>query len=59
MGAESELDEELGGNDLRDQLRGFRDQARRDAARSELDQLKLEMASRVLPARNAGILGSH
>lgn len=59
MGAERELDEELGGNDMRGQLRGFRDQARRDAARSELDQLKSEMASRILPVRKEAILVSH
>lgn len=59
MDAESELDYEIGGSDVRDQLRGFRDQARRDAARSELDQLKSEMASRILPVRKEAILVSH
>lgn len=59
MGAESELDRELGSNDLRGKLRSFRDQARRDAARSELDQLKSEMAQRILPARNEAALVSH
>jgi phage shock protein A len=59
MGAESELDREIGGDDLRGKLRGFRDQARRDAARSELDQLKNEMAQRILPARNEAALASH
>ncbi len=59
MGAERELDEEIGGNELRGQLRGFRDQARRDAARSELDQLKSEMASRILPTPREAVLVSH
>jgi phage shock protein A len=59
MGAETELDQEIGGSDLRGQLRGFRDQARRDAARSELDQLKSEMASRILPSPREAVLVSH
>ncbi|MBW2390661.1 MAG: PspA/IM30 family protein [Deltaproteobacteria bacterium] len=58
MSAEGELDREIGGSDLRGQLRGFRDQARRDAARSELDQLKREMASRILPAPRETALAS-
>lgn len=59
MSAESELDRELGGADVRGQLRGFRDQARRDAARSELAELKREMASRILPAPQEPVLASH
>jgi phage shock protein A len=59
MSAEGELDREIGGSDMRGQLRGFRDQARRDAARSELDQLKAEMASRILPAPQEAALASH
>ncbi len=58
MSAEGELDREIGGSDLRGQLRGFRDQARRDAARSELAQLKREMASRILPAPQQAALAS-
>jgi phage shock protein A len=58
MSAEGELDREIGGSDLRGQLRGFRDQARREAARSELDQLKREMASRILPAPREAALAS-
>ncbi len=49
MNAEGELDRELGGDNLRATIRGFRDQARRDAARSELGELKREMAARILP----------
>jgi phage shock protein A len=59
MSAEGELDRELGGEDMRGQLRGFRDQARRDAARSELAQLKQDMASRILPAPNEAALAAH
>lgn len=58
MSAEGELDREICGSDLRGQLRGFRDQARREAARSELDQLKREMASRILPAPREAALAS-
>lgn len=50
MNAEGELDRELGGGEIRGQLRGFRDQARRDAARSELEELKRGRASQILPA---------
>ncbi len=49
MNAESELDREIGGSEMRATIRGFRDQARREAARSELEQLKHEMAGRILP----------
>jgi phage shock protein A len=59
MSAEGELDREIGGSDIRGQLRGFRDQARRTAARTELDQLKQEMASRILPAPQEAALASH
>jgi phage shock protein A len=59
MGAESELDREIGGTEVRGQLRGFRDQARRDAAKSELAELKREMAARIIPAQNEPILASH
>lgn len=51
MNAESELDQEVGGADVRGQMRDFRDQARREAAKSELSQLKQEMANRIIPVR--------
>jgi phage shock protein A len=47
-----ELDED--GDAFRQKLRGFRDEARREAARAELDALKRELASRSLPAEIAG-----
>lgn len=50
MNAESELDREMGGSEMRETIRGFQDKARREAARSELDQLKEEMAERILPS---------
>lgn len=56
MSAEGELDREIGGSDMRGQLRGFRDQARREAARSELAQLKQEMATRILPVPHEAAL---
>jgi phage shock protein A len=59
MSAEGELDREIGGSDMRGQLRGFRDQARREAARSELAQLKQEMATRILPPPHEAALASH
>lgn len=53
---EGEVTRELGedGDALRDRLRGFRDEARREAARSELESLKRELAASSLPARAAG-----
>ncbi|MCS5618730.1 MAG: PspA/IM30 family protein, partial [Myxococcota bacterium] len=59
MGAESELDSEIGGTEVRGRLRGFRDQARRDAAKSELAELKREMTARIIPAQNEPMLASH
>lgn len=60
MNAESELDREIGGNEMRAQIRGFRDQARREAARSELAQLKQDMAQRILPvAVEPAVVASH
>ena len=50
MDAEGELDRELGGGEIRGQLRSFRAQARRDAARSELDDMKREISPQILPA---------
>jgi hypothetical protein len=54
-----ELDREIGGTELRGQLRGFRDQARRDAAKSDLVELKREMAARIIPTQNEPMLASH
>jgi phage shock protein A len=47
---EGELTKEIGddGLEMRTQLREFRDEARREAARSELDQLKKELSSHTL-----------
>ena len=52
MNAEGELDREIGGSDVRASMRVIRDQARREAARSELEQVKSEMAERILPRPN-------
>ncbi len=48
---EGDLTKELGdeGDGLRSQLRGFRDEARRESARTELEQLKRELSSHTLP----------
>lgn len=48
---EGELTKELGdeGVGLRDRLREFRDEARRESARTELEQLKRELSSHTLP----------
>ena len=51
MVVEGQIDEEIGDDaGLRVRLREFRDEARNEAARRELDQLKDEMASSTLPA---------
>ena len=52
---EGELDRELGGDDreLRHRLRAIRDDARHEAARRELDELKRDMGASVLPAGDA------
>ena len=49
---ESEVNKELGeeGDAFRMKLRGFRDEARRESARAELESLKQELLSRTLPA---------
>jgi phage shock protein A len=49
---QGELSKEIGedGLAMRDKLREFRDDARREAARSELDQLKQELLAHTLPA---------
>jgi phage shock protein A len=59
MNAEGELDRELGGGEARGRLRDFRDQARRDAARNELEDIKRKMTNRILPVarREATVTG--
>jgi phage shock protein A len=52
LSVEEGLDKEIGDVDLRDRLRGYRDAARNDAARSELDQLKQEIHSHTLPSES-------
>jgi phage shock protein A len=49
---EGSLSEEIGedGDAFRDRLREFRDDARRESARAELDQLKRELESHTLPS---------
>jgi phage shock protein A len=49
---QSEVNRELGedGDAFRTKLRGFRDEARRDSARAELEALKQELRARTLPA---------
>jgi phage shock protein A len=49
MTAEGDLDRELGDAAIRGRMHDFRDQARRDAARSELEQMKLQMTSHAIP----------
>jgi phage shock protein A len=56
---EGEVGQELGedGDAFRTKLRGFRDEARRESARAELESLKRELGSSTLPAnatRSAG-----
>ena len=50
---QSEVNKELGeeGDSFRMRLRGFRDEARRESARSELESLKQELRGQQLPAR--------
>ena len=50
MTMEGDIDRELGDGDLRTRLRGFREEARSDAAVSELEQMKREMDSNQLPS---------
>ena len=52
---EGEVNKELGeeGNELRAKLRSFRDEARRESARSELASLQEELAVTTIPARSA------
>jgi phage shock protein A len=51
MASSNELDREVGDANMRSRLREIRDEARRDAALSELEQLKRDMANRVLEER--------
>jgi phage shock protein A len=54
ISTEGLLDREIGGDDgLRDRLRAFRDEAREEAARRELDELKRQLRPGELPARAA------
>ena len=52
MVMQSEVNQELGedGDAFRTKLRGFRDEARRESARSELESLKQELATPTIPA---------
>jgi phage shock protein A len=52
MVVESEVNKELGGDGdaFRVKLRGFRDEARREAARAEFDSLKQELCGKTIPA---------
>jgi phage shock protein A len=52
MASEGRLDRELGDHDLRERLAEFRDEARREAARRELDELKQQLRPQVLPAES-------
>ena len=57
MATEGEIDRELGENSgMRQRLRVFRDEARQDAARAELAQIRLELGARVLPVGDAPIV---
>ena len=51
---EGEVHAELGeeGDAFRSRLRGFRDEARRESARTELEALKRELVARTLPAES-------
>ena len=55
LATESTLDRELGGDDgTRRRLRAIRDDARREAARRELEELKQSLRPRELPGASAG-----
>jgi len=55
MVLESEVNKELGsdGDAFRMKLRGFRDEARRDAARAEFESLQQELCGKTIPAEVA------
>lgn len=52
IATEGELDQEIGDAGTRNRLRALRDEARHEAARGELEQLKREFSSHVIPARS-------
>jgi phage shock protein A len=54
LSMEGELDEELGDTGLRSRLREFRDEARQQSARSELEQLKQEAQAHTLAETSPG-----
>jgi phage shock protein A len=49
LSVEGQLDREVGDAGVRNRLRAFREEARTEAARAELEQLKREMAANLLP----------
>lgn len=53
LALEGDLDNELGDVGLRNRLREFRDEARQEAARSELEQLKKELNAAVITETSA------
>ena len=56
LAAEGQIDRELGDEGMRQRLRSFRDEARHDAARAELEQLKGELANSVIPAQSREVV---
>jgi phage shock protein A len=50
LSVEGRVDQELGDTNLRSRMLEFRNEARHEAARSELEQLKNEMEKNVIPA---------
>lgn len=57
LATEGEIDKELGDDGgMRQRLRAFRDDARHEAARAELEQLKQELGRSTLPAETAVII---
>ncbi len=54
LSMEGDLDKELGDTGLRSRLREFRDEARQQSARSELEQLKQETRAHTLAETSAG-----
>jgi phage shock protein A len=51
LSTEGEIDKELGDDaGMRHRLRAFRDEARHEAARAELEQIKIELGRNLLPA---------
>jgi len=53
LSLENSLDHEIGDADLRSRLRAFRDEARVESARSELEELKRELGGRQLPSSSS------